>query len=70
MEKSIYFVVPWADARKYTDALKALEIPHLIETPEEIPTLEPGQLAFVFPSLPIRIYAKVRLLFGATGEPY
>ncbi|NGQ95035.1 hypothetical protein G3578_07530 [Brevibacillus sp. SYP-B805] len=70
MEKSFYFIVPWADAKKYTDALKALDIPHVIETPDEIPSLAPGQLAIVFPSLPIRVYAKVRTLFGRDGEPY
>ncbi|UFJ40701.1 hypothetical protein LOK74_22340 [Brevibacillus humidisoli] len=70
LKKSFYFVVAWHDAKKYTDALRALDIPYVIETPEEIPSLQEGELAFVFPNLPIRIYVKVRMLFGTTGEPY
>lgn len=70
LEKSLYFVVNWSDAKNFTDALRALDIPFVIETPSEIPSLQPGQLAFVFPSLPVRIYAKIRTLFGAAGEPY
>lgn len=70
MEKSFFFAVSWSDAKKYSYALKAIDVPHVIETPEEIPALEPGQLALVLPSLPVRIYAKVRTLFGSSGEPY
>jgi len=70
VKKSFYFVVAWRDAKNYADALRALDIPYVIETAEEIPSLREGELAFVFPNLPIRLYAKVRMLFGATGEPY
>lgn len=70
MEKSFYFVVSWSDAKNYVDALKTLGIPHLLETPEEIPSLASGHLAIVFPSLPIRQYAKVRTIFGKDGEAY
>jgi len=70
VEKSMYFAVDWAEAKKYSDALQALDVPYLLETPEEIPTLKPGQLAFVLPSLPIRVYVKVRTLFGRDGERY
>ncbi|MGD8191675.1 hypothetical protein ACQCN2_16970 [Brevibacillus ginsengisoli] len=70
MEKSFYFAVTWSDAKNYMDALKTLGVPHLIETSEEIPSLASGHLAIVFPSLPVRIYAKVRTLFGADGKPY
>ncbi|GAA4701214.1 hypothetical protein [Brevibacillus fulvus] len=68
--KSFYYEVNWSDAKKYTDALHALEIPYTVETSIEIPTLPEGQLAIVFPSLPIRIYVKVRTLFGRDGNPY
>lgn len=70
MEKSFYFVLPWSDAKHYTVALKALDVEYLIETADEIPSLEAGQLAIVLPNLPVRIYDKVRTLFGTTGEPY
>jgi hypothetical protein len=70
VEKSLYFVVSWADAKQYSDALKKLGIEHIIETPEEIPSLVPGELAFVFPSLPVRVYAKVRTLFSHNGKRY
>lgn len=70
MEKSLYFVVSWADAKQYSDALKKLDIDYAIETPEEIPNLAHGELAFVFPSLPIRIYVKIKTLFSQHGERY
>ncbi|MGC5327540.1 hypothetical protein [Brevibacillus sp. SYSU BS000544] len=70
MEKSIYFVVAWSEAKQYSDALKSLGIRYVIETPEDIPTIEAGNLAIVFSSLPIRMYAKVKTLFGRNGEPY
>lgn len=70
MKKWLYFVVSWSDAKQYSDALKSLGIRYVIETPEEIPSLEPGNLAIVFSSLPVRMYAKVKTLFGQNGEPY
>jgi hypothetical protein len=54
VEKLFYFVVSWSDAKRYSDALKALDIPHVIETPEEISTLRQGELAIVFSQLPVR----------------
>jgi hypothetical protein len=32
---SFYFIVGWPDAKHYSDALKALAIPHVVETPKE-----------------------------------
>lgn len=69
-EKSFYYITSWDDAATYTRALEAMEIPHSIESPGGILPLQPGELAIVFPHLPVRTYSKVRELFGGDGERY
>ncbi|RNB84598.1 hypothetical protein EDM56_21055 [Brevibacillus fluminis] len=70
MKKSMFFVINWAEAKQYSDALKQMELDFTIETPDDIPSLAPGELAFVFPSLPIRLYAKLRTLFSQDAKKY
>ncbi|MGG1658533.1 hypothetical protein [Brevibacillus sp. NRS-1366] len=68
--KSIYYPVSWDDAADYTRAMEAMGIPHLIEDPSEGLPIQQGQLAIVFPHLPVRQYEKVRTLFNGDGEHY
>ncbi len=70
MKKMLYFVVVWSEAKHYIDALQALGIEYSIVSPDEDLPLNEGELAFVFPSLPIREYVKVRHLFGQSGLRY
>lgn len=70
MKKMLYFITTWRDAKYYIDALNALEIEYTLASPDEDMPLNEGELAFVFPSLPIREYVKVRHLFGQSGLLY
>lgn len=70
MKRMLYFIVTWSDAKHYIEALTALGISYTIVSPDEELPLKEGELAFVFPSLPIRDYVKVRHLFGQTGLRY
>ncbi len=70
MEKSFFYAVPWQEAKHYAEALQAIGVSYQIESPLDFPLIAEGHLAFVFPSLPIRLYAKVRVLFGQDGRRY
>ncbi|WP_139490736.1 hypothetical protein [Brevibacillus dissolubilis] len=70
MKKTIYFSVPWSSAKYYRDALDALQITYTVESPSEFLPLAEGHLAFVFAHIPIRLYVKVRMLFGKDGLRY
>jgi len=70
MEKSFYYVVSWDDASTLTKTLAALAIPYEVEQPGNVLQIEEGQLAIVFPDLPVRQFNDVRDLFGGVGERY
>lgn len=68
--KSFYYLSNWDDAAVYTRVLHTMGIPHAIESPGGPLPLEEGQLAIVFPDLPVRQYNNVRELFNGHGIPY
>lgn len=70
MDKSFYYVVTWSEAKTYKDALDENAIPYEIQTPLDLPSLDDGKLAIVFPTIPLRIYSKVRSLFFSDGLRY
>lgn len=70
MERSFYYPVPWSAVRKYKLLLDEKGIPYEIQSSTDLPVLEEGNLAIVFPSLPNRTYVWVRTLFSRDGYPY
>lgn len=70
MEKSFYYSVPWSEVGYLKDALSAIEVPFIIEQPSDKLHLAPGEVAFVFPDLHVRVYNHVRELFGGHGLRY
>ena len=70
LEKSFYYVANWDDAAAYRKALGAMGIPYMIESPGSGLPIQQGQLAIVFPDVPVRMYSSIRELFGTNGERY
>ncbi|MDF2680638.1 MAG: hypothetical protein K0R47_1828 [Brevibacillus sp.] len=70
MERSFYYPVSWSEAHKYKLQLDQEGVPYEIQSPLDLPILEKGQLAIVFPSIPLRMYAWVRTLFYRDGLRY
>ncbi|MFY0545482.1 hypothetical protein [Brevibacillus sp. H7] len=70
MEKSFYYAVPWSEAGYLKDALASMEIPFVIEQSSDRLQLTPGEVAFVFPDMHVRVYNHVRELFGGHGLKY
>ena len=70
MERSFYYPVSWSNVHEYKRLLDEKEIPYEIQSSTDLPGLEEGSLAIVFPSLPNRIYVWVRTLFSGDGLPY
>lgn len=70
MEKSFYYPVSWSDAHKYKLLLDEKGVPYEIQSPLDLPVLDDGMLAIVFPSIPLRSYAWVRNLFYRDGLRY
>lgn len=68
--KSFYYITGWDDAAVYTRALDAMGIPHSVESPGNGLPINQGELAIVFPDLPVRRYSEVRELFGGDGNRY
>ena len=60
---SFYYTVTWREAAAIRRELDARFIPY------DVRTLPDGSLAFVFPDLPPRLYARVREIFGGNGIP-
>ncbi|MCG5026971.1 hypothetical protein MAH48_15390 [Anoxybacillus flavithermus] len=69
MEKSFYYAVPWQEAGYLRETLTSIDIPFVIEQDDRL-DLNPGEVAFVFPNLPIRQYRHVYELFGQAGRLY
>jgi hypothetical protein len=69
MEKSFYYPVHWQEVSYLRDALAALEIPFVLEQDDRL-ELNPGEVAFVFPDMHVRVYRHVRELFGGDGRRY
>jgi hypothetical protein len=69
MEKSFYYAVPWQKVSFLREALAALEIPFVLEQDDRL-DLATGEVAFVFPDLPIRQFRHVYELFGQAGRLY
>jgi hypothetical protein len=70
MERSFYYPVSWSSVREYKKLLDEKGIPYEIQSSTDLPVLEDGYLAIVFPSLPNRTYVWVRTLFSRDGYPY
>ncbi|CAM3447491.1 hypothetical protein EDM52_01475 [Brevibacillus invocatus] len=70
MERSFYYPVSWSEAHRYKLLLDEEGVPYEILTPLDLPVLEEGMLAIVFPSIPLRLYASVRNLFYRDGLRY
>ncbi|GED32402.1 hypothetical protein P9G84_13815 [Brevibacillus centrosporus] len=70
MEKTFYYSVSWPDISYLKIALEIMEVPFLIEQPSDRLQLPPGEVAFVFPDLNVRVYQGVRELFGSHGQRY
>ncbi len=70
LEKSFYYSVAWSEIGYLKVALEMMEIPFLIEQPTDRLQLSPGEVAFVFPDLNVRVYQGVRELFGSHGKAY
>jgi hypothetical protein len=64
MEKSFYYKVNLLEANMYADLLVGFGIPY------QIKQIAAGQLAIVFPDLPIRQFNFVQKLFNGIGEVY
>ncbi|MGQ7279988.1 hypothetical protein ACT91Q_18750 [Brevibacillus thermoruber] len=69
MEKSFYYPVPWAEISYLREALSAMDIPFVIEQGDQL-QLSAGEVAFVFPDMPVRLYRHVFELFGKAGRRY
>lgn len=70
MEKSFYYPISWGDVSYLKEALIAMELPFAVEQPSDRLQLAPGEVAIVFPDLPVRDYNAVRELMGCHGKPY
>jgi hypothetical protein len=69
LDKSFYYPVPWGEVSYLRDALTAMDIPFVIEQ-DDLLELSPGEVAFVFPDMHVRVYRHVRELFGGDGRRY
>ena len=69
MEKSFYYPVPWGEVSYLREALAAMDIPFVIEQDDRL-KVNPGEVAFVFPDMPVRLYRHVFELFGKAGLRY
>ena len=70
MYKSFYYSVPWSEVSYLKEALTTMAIPFLIEQSSDRLLLSPGEVAFVFPDLHVRVYRHVLELFGGHGIRY
>jgi len=59
---SFYYIVTWREA---TDARRKLA---RLGTGYFVTSLPGGEVAFIFPDLPVRTYAEVRKIFGGNGD--
>ncbi|MGG4456873.1 hypothetical protein ABEX29_01055 [Brevibacillus porteri] len=69
MERSFYYVVSWSEANALVRELSDRFIPFALVQTKKL-NIPPNQIAIVFPSLPVRVYAVVRDLFGGDGQAY
>jgi hypothetical protein len=69
-DKQFYYIVTWDEAAYMTKALHAMEIPHTIESPGNKLEINEGELAIVFPNVPMQKYVEIRELFGFDGMRY
>lgn len=62
---SFYFKVPWRKAAAFRRELAKIpdSIPHIVTS---FPT---GEIAFMFPDLPVHQYIRVVRIFGENGIP-
>ncbi|MDC0760592.1 hypothetical protein POF51_07810 [Brevibacillus sp. AG] len=70
MEKSFYYSVSWSEVSYLKETLQSMEIPFAIEQPSDKLKLTPGDVAFVFPDLHVRVYRHIHELFGSHGRAY
>jgi hypothetical protein len=63
VKPSFYYAVTWREATAIRRQLDAMNVPYVVTS---LPT---GEIAFVFPDLPVRLYAQVRRIFSGDGRP-
>ncbi|MFF0831303.1 hypothetical protein ACFYU8_31260 [Brevibacillus sp. NPDC003359] len=62
-DPSFYFTVPWRDASAVQLQLIESSVPYVLDSHPN------GEVTFLFPDLPPRLYAQVRKIFGGNGIP-
>jgi hypothetical protein len=62
VKPSFYYVVSWCEAATTRRRLDEVRVPYAVTS---LPT---GEIAFVFPDLPVRLYGRVREIFGGNGK--
>lgn len=67
MTKSFYHVIDWTESRIVIDQLMRISVLFSLEQPS---WLQAGQIAVVFPDLPVRQYGEVLQVFGNHGQRY
>lgn len=70
MDKSFYYLVPIDRMNRLQRKFQALDIKYILEEPGQHLLMPADHVAFVFPSLPVKKYAVLRLTFGKEGLPY
>ncbi|MGD8188542.1 hypothetical protein ACQCN2_00945 [Brevibacillus ginsengisoli] len=70
MEKSFYYLVPVERVNRMQRKFLYLDIPYFLEAPGQRLLVPENYVAFVFPDLPVKQYAILRLIFGFDGLPY
>ncbi len=60
---TFYFAVSWRKAAAIRRELNKRSIPRMITS------LPSGEVAFLFPDLPVHLYVRVRQIFGMHGVP-
>ncbi|MBG9941771.1 hypothetical protein ABD77_07015 [Brevibacillus formosus] len=70
MIKSFYNSAPWSTANSIRQKLLSMEIPFVVEQESDLLQLKPGEVAFVFPDVHVRVYNSIREIFNSHGLRY
>jgi len=63
MFPSFYFTVTWEEAANIRRQLNDIGVPYLLDAYH-------GKVAFLFPDISVRIYGRVREIFGTDGQRF
>lgn len=63
MFPTFYFTVTWAEAVNIRRQLNNIDVPHMIDAYN-------GKVAFLFPDMSVRLYGRVREIFGTDGQRF